>query len=361
MLNKWHTAPKMIDDYMGQNIVFGYDKSLNGKQISNDLCIPQKIYDLRKAAEIHKRVRRHIQSILRPGMLYTEICNEIENKTVELCNGQNDMKIGSGFPTGLSVNNIVAHDSAWCCDDTRRLKENDVCKIDFGTHVNGYIIDSAFTVAYNPRYEPLLKASKESMWNAIKLAGPDASINDIASEIKSTIEAYEIEIDGHLYPIKPVWNLGGHNIKQYEIHGGQIILNAPHDALNGLRMNEGQIYAIETFATTGKGQTSEDTGVVTHYGINYMNPKWSKINVGNSKANKLLDHIKKRNTLPFCTRWIRRDFGEYKQPIDVLLKKGIIQQYPPLIDIPGSYSAQFEHTLYLHEFGKEILSAGDDY
>ena len=29
---------------------------------------------------------------------------------------------------------------------------------DFGTQINGRIIDSAFTVAFNPRYDPLLAA-----------------------------------------------------------------------------------------------------------------------------------------------------------------------------------------------------------
>lgn len=31
---------------------------------------------------------------------------------------------------------------------------------DFGTHINGHIIDSAFTVAFNPKFNPLLEAVK---------------------------------------------------------------------------------------------------------------------------------------------------------------------------------------------------------
>ena len=31
---------------------------------------------------------------------------------------------------------------------------------DFGTHINGHIVDSAFTVAFNPKYDPLLNAVK---------------------------------------------------------------------------------------------------------------------------------------------------------------------------------------------------------
>ena len=42
---------------------------------------------------------------------------------------------------------------------------------DFGTHINGHIVDSAFTVAFNPKYDPLLNAVK-----AATNAGTFASI-----------------------------------------------------------------------------------------------------------------------------------------------------------------------------------------
>ena len=42
--------------------------------------------------------------------------------------------------------------------DKTVLQYDDVIKLDFGTHINGRIIDSAFTTAFNPRYDPLLKA-----------------------------------------------------------------------------------------------------------------------------------------------------------------------------------------------------------
>ena len=37
-----------------------------------------------------------------------------------------------------------------------------VCDVDadFGTHIHGHIVDSAFTIAFNPKYDPLLNAVK---------------------------------------------------------------------------------------------------------------------------------------------------------------------------------------------------------
>lgn len=44
-----------------------------------------------------------------------------------------------------------------------------------------------------------------------------------------------------------------------------------------------------------------------------------------------------------------------------LVKEGIVQAYPPLSDIKGCMTAQFEHTFILRPTCKEIVSRGDDY
>lgn len=44
-----------------------------------------------------------------------------------------------------------------------------------------------------------------------------------------------------------------------------------------------------------------------------------------------------------------------------LCDSGLVDAYPPLCDIKGSYTAQFEHTLVLRPTVKEVLSRGDDF
>ena len=44
-----------------------------------------------------------------------------------------------------------------------------------------------------------------------------------------------------------------------------------------------------------------------------------------------------------------------------LCDAGVVRSYPPLVDVKGSYVAQYEHTLILRPSHKEILSRGDDY
>lgn len=366
-ISKWEKSSLSINlDSYPNNIMYNHG-TLNEIK-SNKLPIEDsdRIMDMRKSAEAHKQVRKYVQEMIKPNMKVFDVCEKLENKIKTLF-PNNDLKSGIGFPVSFSINNCVAHDSA-IPNDTRIIKENDIIKVDFGTHVNGNIIDCAFTVAWNEEYKQLIEASKNATWNAIKLAGVDSSIKDISNEIKETIESYEVEIKGKVYQIKPVSNLGGHDIYPYKIHGGTVILCDPikynmmlsNDQLNSLRMKDNTCYAIETFATTGNGFVSNDPDLpTTLYSKNYMN----NINY-NPKLNlskKLLGYINKtRSSLPFCTRWLKNGFQKYKVPLNELVKNDVITSYPPLSDIKDSLSSQLEHTIYLHEYGKEILSHGDD-
>lgn len=86
------------------------------------------------------------------------------------------------------------------------------------------------------------------------------------------MESYEVELDGKIFPIKCVRNLCGHTIDQYKVHAGKsvpIVKGGPQT-----RMEEGEIYAIETFGTTGKGVVYEDDDC-SHYMKDYKDERYS--------------------------------------------------------------------------------------
>lgn len=81
------------------------------------------------------------------------------------------------------------------------------------------------------------------------------------------------------------------------------------------------------------------------------------------RAKHLLNVINENfGTLAFCRRWLDR-LGEskYLMALKNLCDLGIIDPYPPLCDIKGSYTAQYEHTILLRPTYKEVVSRGDDY
>lgn len=51
------------------------------------------------------------------------------------------------------------------------LKHEDVMKVDFGVQVSGRIVDSAFTMSFEPTYDELLKAVKDATDMGIRV-GP---------------------------------------------------------------------------------------------------------------------------------------------------------------------------------------------
>jgi methionyl aminopeptidase len=185
--------------------------------------------------------------------------------------------------------------------DTTTIQYDDVCKIDFGTQVNGYIIDCAFTVAFNPQYDELLKAVKDATNTGLREAGIDVRLSDIGAAIQEVMESYEVEIGGKTYKVKSVRNLNGHSIGPYHIHAGKsvpIVKNGDQT-----RMKEGELFAIETFGSTGKGLVVED-GECSHYMKDYDK---SPVAIRVPKSKQLMGFIDKNfSTLAFCKRWLDR-------------------------------------------------------
>jgi methionyl aminopeptidase len=213
-----------------------------------DRLLMYDIKSLRKAAECHRQVRKFAQQIIQPGKKLIEICNQIENMNRFLIN-KNGLDCGIAFPTGCSINHVAAHYTPNPGDE-RTIEYNDVCKIDYGTQVNGYIIDCAFTVAFNPQFDNLLLAAKEATETGLKHAGIDVRLCDIGEAIQEVMESYECVINGKTHQIKSIKNLCGHSIEPYKIHAGKsvpIVKNNDHT-----KMEEGELYAIETFGSTGK-------------------------------------------------------------------------------------------------------------
>ena len=208
------------------------------------------ILSFRKGAECHRQIRKYAQQIIKPGRRMIDIVIDIE-KALKFITNANGLDIGQSFPTGCSLNNVAAHYTPNPGDETI-LTENDVCKIDFGTHVNGLVIDCAFSVAFNPKYDNLLLATKEATNAGIKEAGIDVRIGDIGKVIQEVIESYEVEIDNKIKKLKPIKNLCGHTVGRYIVHAGKTV-PCVSDSKN-VKMEEGEMYAIETFASTGKGE-----------------------------------------------------------------------------------------------------------
>jgi len=141
------------------------------KREKERLLRPQVYEQVRHASEVHRQVRRYAQSFIKPGIKLTDMCEKLEQMNRDLVR-ENGLQCGIGFPTGCSINHVAAHYTPNVGDNTV-LGVDDVMKIDFGTQIDGRIIDCAWTVAFNPKFDPLLEAVKEATETGIRAAGVD--------------------------------------------------------------------------------------------------------------------------------------------------------------------------------------------
>ncbi|ANQ06541.1 Methionine aminopeptidase 2 [Plasmodium coatneyi] len=350
--------------YRGKNYPVGeiqnYKHVLSGKTLQEKKELEKLSLDyyedLRKAAECHRQVRKYIQTYIQPGRKMIDIVKETEKKTKELILSHK-LNCGWGFPTGCSLNHCAAHYTPNYGDETV-LKYDDVCKLDFGVHVNGYIIDCAFTIAFDEKYDNLIKATQDGTNTGIKEAGIDARMCDIGEAIQEAIESYEIELNQKIYPIKAISNLRGHSINKYIIHGGKCVPIVKQKEKNEI-MEEGELFAIETFASTGKGYVTHDNEC-SHY---MRNPDKQFVPIRLNSAKTLLKVINDNfDTLPFCHRWLD-DLGQKRHfmALKTLVDLNIVEPYPPLCDVKNSFTSQMEHTILLRPTCKEVLSRGPDF
>jgi methionyl aminopeptidase len=219
--------------------------------------------EYRYGAEVHRQVRKWAHEFIQPGKTLTEIAEGIEDSVRALTGhpgleeGDN-IKGGVAFPTGVNLDHIAAHYSPNAGNKTVLSKDN-VMKVDYGVHINGRIVDSAFTVAFDPMYDNLLTAVKEATNTGIKEAGIDARLGEIGEKIQETMESYEVEIRGETFPVKCIRNLNGHDIRQYQIHGGKSVPIVKSN--DQTKMEEGEVFAIETFGSTGNGYVRDDVSI----------------------------------------------------------------------------------------------------
>mmetsp|Transcript_17793 Transcript_17793/g.27490 ORF Transcript_17793/g.27490 Transcript_17793/m.27490 type:complete len:427 (-) Transcript_17793:35-1315(-) len=311
--------------------------------------------DVRRAAECHRQVRKFSQSFIKPGIRLVDMCEKLEEMNRKLV-AADGLKAGIAFPTGCSINHVAAHYTPNNGDDTV-LGEDDVMKVDFGTQVNGRIIDCAWTVAFNPKYDNLLAAVKDATNTGIRTAGIDVRLCDVGEAIQEVMESYEVELDGKTYKVKPIRNLNGHSIGPYQIHAGKSVPIVRGG--EATRMEEGEFFAIETFGSTGKGYVNEDMEC-SHYMKKFVAPH---VPLRMNRSKQLLHFINQEfDTLAFCRRWLDRGgHDRHQMALKNLCDVGIVDAYPPLCDIKGCYTAQYEHTICLRPTCKEVIDRGDDY
>ena len=288
----------------------------------------------RRAGKIAAQVREEIFSQIKIGAKALDLCEAAESRIVELGGG-------IAFPTNISINEVAAHYTS-PEEDTTEIQDGDVVKLDLGVHIDGYIADTAVSVSFDSEFDNLVTASKEALEKALLLIRPKTDSKDLGQIIESTIKGF-----GY----RPIRDLSGHQLDEYLLHGSKSLPNiaVPHGSI----LEEGEAYALETFATTGTGSVHE-TG--QHY-IFSLTP--SRTPLRNRGARDIVRLVSREfKTLPFSRRYIAKHIPKLSLTLGLreLTRNKVLRQYSVLADVKGSKVAQTEHTFLITSDGIEITT-----
>ncbi len=282
--------------------------------------------DFIQSGKIASKVREESKKLMMVGESLLDIAETIEQ-----------MIMGEGakcaFPVNISLNEQAAHFTPETnCETT--LGENDVVKIDLGVSLNDAITDTAYTADLSGKYEKLVQASEKALDEAIKLMVPGAKIAEISAKVEETIKSF-----GFL----PISNLTGHMITKGLLHAGVEVPNVKTSIPYILQ--EGDIFAIEPFASTGSGFV-QDADQVEIFSL--INPKPLRL----PQARKIQEHIMREyKVLPFAQRWL--DKSHSRLSVSTALKEMITQKilitYPVLKDSGDGMVSQAEHTIIVEK------------
>ncbi|MBI2507874.1 type II methionyl aminopeptidase [Candidatus Woesearchaeota archaeon] len=234
------------------------------------------------------------------------------------------------FPAQISLNNKAAHCYSGS-DSEEKFKAGDLVKLDVGVHVNGYIGDNALSinVAEDNDLE-LIKASEDALREAISLMKPGVKLREIGKAVEEVIVGYGFN---------PIRNLSGHEVEKWNLHAGMIIPN--YDNKSGAELEEGQVFAVEPFATTGVGKVNEGrlSGV-------YKIQELKKVRTGKELLNYIHENYRE---LPFSKDWLHGKFDAFKinNGFRILEQQGIIHRYPELVENERAKVSQAEHTVFV--------------
>ena len=288
-----------------------------------------------KAGLICRQVKKEVAAKNWEGRPYTELCDFVES---------NIIKLGGkpAFPCNICANESAAHYTAEI-DDQKVVPHNSILKVDLGTHIEGYITDTAITLCYNDELLDMAEATKSALAEALKVIKDGARTSDVGRVIESYASRRGFQ---------PISNLSGHSLDQYLIHAGTSVPNVWSPSLSSFK--QGRFYAVEPFFTTAKG-----SGIVVEGSSENIFRVVARKNAKDQELNRFLQVVwDDRKTLPFAARWYEKDFSKKKlaEIIPKLIKLKLVHGYTELVEAKAEPVAQAEHTVAINSAGFSVLT-----
>ncbi len=297
-----------------------------------------RIESLKKAGEIAKKVKEYIKPKIKIGRKAQDIVLETEEKIKELgglC----------AFPVNIGINNIAAHYTSPMKDDGLVIKNKDLVKIDLGVHIEGFIVDTAFSIKFTEEksLDNIIIATDTALEAAKMMVKPGINTQEIGKKIESIVKGFNFN---------PIKELGGHQIERWTVHGKKSLPELGNQGGDLIEIDD--IFAIEIFASTGVGSV-HNTNTCSIY---ELNPYTGRVPLRRKSSKRILGYINSNfKTLPFAERWLADEFQMgVVFGLQELIQQGKLRTHYVLSEQKEAYVAQSEETILITEDGYEQLT-----
>jgi methionyl aminopeptidase len=300
--------------------------------------------------------RDRLETLMEAGRINSEALSKArelveshsETNLLAICESVEEHILRSGafpaFPCNIGLNEVAAHFSPLRREDGD-LPDDGVLKVDVGVRIGGLLVDSAISLALSDRFRGMVLAARRVLDAAIEAMYPGEKTGQIGEVIERAAQMRDY---------RPISNLSGHMIGEYDLHAGKSIPNVKRRMTPSLEV--GEIYAVEPFITLkeGDGRVKDTLNGNIFRVSRFKRPKEKGLR-------DLYDTIVQRcRGLPFSPRWFvdgEQGLSEVLDGIKELRRIGIVDSYPVLVERRGAPVAQYEHTVIVEEAGARVLTA----
>lgn len=248
------------------------------------------------------------------------------------------------------MNEVCGHFSP-APEDSRKLVNEDVVKIELGAHIDGYSANAGHTIVIGGKAKgkqaDVILAAYDAFMAATRLIKAGSTNQEVTAAIKGVCDDYECT---------PMQGVLSHKVKKHLIDGNECIINheTPEQRVDDWEFAPGDVIALDIYASTGDGMGRE-ADIRTTVFKREMDMQY---NLKSKSAREFFGVVnQKYPTLPFSIRGFENLTGA-KVGVKECLSHELICGYPVLTEKPGEFVAQFKATVVVQPKSTAILSGG---
>lgn len=335
------------------------------RTIADDLVVTK----YKMAGDMANMILKKIVLECQTGASVRAICElgdkMIVEETGKVYKKEKELKKGIGFPTCISVNNIICHFSPLPNNEQDKgqdrvedmvLSEGDTVKIDLGVHIDGFIACVGHTIVVGASKEnkvtgrkaDVLLASYYAAEIALRLIKQGNNNNQVTEIVDRVAKEFNCS---------PVEGMLSHQLQQNVIDGEKTIIQNPNEAQKKEHkkcdFEEHEVYAIDVLISTGDGKAKEHETRTTVYkrtDLTYA----LKLKASRAFYSEVCN---KFTMMPFTLRACE-DEKKARLGVKECTDHELLTPYPVLYEKEGEFVAQFKFTVLLMPNGPMRITNG---